>query len=586
MPTKNSKTPQSTTILSNLLTQENLSKILSQIPLSIAIFDEHMNYITASQQWCDNFSLELTPKKLISQNYYQTNNQEQSPKWELLHKKALEGKIISSKHLQAGFDTYISPQGKVNYINWQIIPIRDKNNQTTYTIFTTENINPLKHKTSHLRKRIKQLENLINNDPLTNLPNKNLFLHDLTKQIDSKPLQELTIIYFAITNLANINQFYGPQITDNIILEFSSKLKELMPRTTYRISGKRFSTVLDQKIKEENQTIKNIKKITRQLNKPIIIDNYHIDLQIKSACTNYPKDAQKANELDKAAFIALNQARDENKITTSFSPSLNQKKNERFALETLLKKKNIKNNNFIIYYQPQIDSKTNMVTGLEALLRWKPQESIIPPKTFIPIAEKTGIIEKLGYWVIENVCQTIRTLTQNNNINLPAISINLSPYQFSDPKLSYTILKLMKKYKIKPSQISFEITESAIGQEKEASISQEILKVINKLNKQQIYFSIDDFGTQASNLFRVKDIPFSNLKIDKSFIKPICENPRAKAVVAAIQTLAHGLDANVIAEGVEKENQLYLLQGMGIYNIQGYYYSKPQPIDIIQKHFF
>ena len=571
-------------LLEDILSPQTIEHIFDNSNSAIAILDSNMRYLYASEKWLEDYSIPLNKDDIISKNHYEIFKGEFSLKWLELHKKALKGQKLSSSNLESGFDTYIDSSAKVHYLTWDIFPWENKKNETGGIVILSNNLTPEKQQILRLEKKNKKLEYTLTHDPLTNLPNKNLFFKQVDQRINNTPLEEFTIIYFSITNLPVIHQFYGNHTTDNIIKKFASKLSDSIPSQIYRISGKRFSTIIPHKDKDKVSTIQELRKITKKLNHPLLIDNYHIDMKINSGCAFYPYDANNRESLDNAAYTALEQAKSTNKTTTCFNLKISQLENEKYNLEKLLKEKTIENNNFFIYYQPQINSKTNSVNGLEVLLRWKPQKNLISPKTFIPIAEQTGIIEQLGYYIIEQACNDIIELT-HNNINSLKISINLSPYQFTDPKLASNILNILNEHKVDPSKIEFEITESVLDKENEYTISREIFNTINRLKKHNITFSIDDFGTQASNLYRVKDLPFSNLKIDKSFIRTICEDERTRAVVASIKTLAQGLGANIIAEGIENENQLYLLQGMGINIFQGYYYSKPQPLKNIRKQF-
>ena len=251
-----------------------------------------------------------------------------------------------------------------------------------------------------------------------------------------------------------------------------------------------------------------------------------------------------------------------------YSQELNAAANERLFIENELRI-GLKEKQFVVYYQPQVDSRTHQVVGYEALLRWfHPTEGAIPPDKFIPIAEATGLIVELGEWVLQESCDfAVRLAEQGLENN---ISINLSARQFKDSSLVTTLSKMIIKSGVSAKRLHLELTESMLMGNVEAAITQ-----LHELKALGISISIDDFGTGYSSLSYLKRFPVDILKIDRSFVKDIPEDTNDMEITAAIIAMAQKLKLDVVAEGVETIEQMQFLQNNNCFIVQGYYFSKP-----------
>ena len=281
-------------------------------------------------------------------------------------------------------------------------------------------------------------------------------------------------------------------------------------------------------------------------------------------------DGDNLEALLKNAEAAMNRAKELGiNNYQHYKPAMNARAFEQLTLEHNLRKA-LKQKEFIVYYQPQVDLTANTITGAEALVRWQhPELGMISPAQFIPIAEETGLILPIGEWVLRTACVQAREWTQR--FKMPVrMSVNLSARQFQQQDLVTTIDRSLKDARLEPGMLEIEITESLGMKNPEVT-----LKTLQELKQMGIHIAIDDFGTGYSSLNYLKRFPIETLKIDRSFVGDVPEDPNDAAIVLAIIALAHSLKLSVIAEGVEKKEQLDYLYEHKCDKVQGYFFSPP-----------
>ncbi len=341
---------------------------------------------------------------------------------------------------------------------------------------------------------------------------------------------------------------------------------------TARFGGDEFIVIKE--INTEKDNISDISKNTvNSLGKAWTINNHEFYISVSVGVSIFPIHGTTPQDLIKNADLAMYTAKSNGKNTYAiFNSSMRNDLLEMFKWEKDLVKA-LENDEFKIYYQPQVSAIDETILGAEALIRWNHTErGLISPNEFIPIAEETGLIVNIGEKIIDKTIEQIKHW-KDSNIKVVPISINLSPLQFQQQNLVQYIDNVLQNYNIDPSLVKFEITESTALKDINQTIN--TIKIFNSMG---IEVALDDFGTGYSSLTYLKQLPISSLKIDKAFIRDINSDIREASIVLNIITLAHDLSIKVVAEGVETLDQYTILKDYGCDEIQGYYFGKPMPV--------
>jgi EAL domain-containing protein (putative c-di-GMP-specific phosphodiesterase class I) len=288
-----------------------------------------------------------------------------------------------------------------------------------------------------------------------------------------------------------------------------------------------------------------------------------------------PNDGTDPQTLLKTADMALYRAKEQGRNNYQYYyPNLNASAHERLTLETGLRQA-LERKEFLLHYQPQVDLATGRITGLEALLRWqRPEQGLVPPAKFIPLAEETGLIIPIGEWVLRTACAQGKAW-QTGGFHDIRVTVNISGRQFQQKNLTETVKAILKETGLDHHCLGLELTESVL-QNAETTIA-----VLRELTEIGIDISIDDFGTGYSSLSYLKRFPIRTLKIDQSFVRNLTTNPDDPMIIKAIISLAHSMRLKTIAEGVETEDQLRFLQSLQCDGMQGYLFSRPLPAEEI-----
>ncbi|MBI3447098.1 MAG: EAL domain-containing protein, partial [Magnetospirillum sp.] len=286
----------------------------------------------------------------------------------------------------------------------------------------------------------------------------------------------------------------------------------------------------------------------------------------------YPEDGDNFTTLMKDADTAMYRAKQKGRNTFCFYDShMNDEALDRLKLEEALRRALVRNE-FQLFYQPQIDLQTGLMTGVEALIRWNcPERGLVSPAVFIPVAEESNLISMIGWWVMEEAC---RQLARWRDDGLPGlkVAVNVSGRQFLNHALVECIADLLRQYEVDPSQLEIELTETTVMAEPDRAIEQ-----LNRLRELGIQVSVDDFGTGYSSLSYLKRLPLSTIKVDRSFVRDVNNQSDNAAIVSAILGLADALDMSIVAEGVETEGEETHLRDAGCIKVQGFRYAQPMP---------
>lgn len=423
-----------------------------------------------------------------------------------------------------------------------------------------------------VEQRTEEADHFLWYDALTDLPNRFLFEDRLTQAIEQAKYNKriIAIVLVSINQLKRVYSILGTKYGDAVLREFVSRVKGCLStgETLARFDDE--FAILMATIDKEQQVIELIEKIKSALKKSIKLYDEEILLTISAGISIFPNDCRNAQEALKNASIALEKAKEEGGDNWLFFTSdLTEKSLNRLKMEMDLRRA-IESDEFELHFQPKVDISTGKIIGAEALIRWnKPKVGMISPADFIPLAEETGLIIPLGNWVLRKAFTQCR-LWMDKKRGF-TVGVNLSAHQLREKNFVDKVHQLIKETGVDPNLLEFEVTETILLKDPKESA-----KILSRLRELGIKILIDDFGTGYSSLSYLKSLPLDGLKIDKSFIQGISAKDQGGAeFIVAIVTLAHTLRLKVVAEGVEREEELNLLRLVRCDEAQGFLFGKP-----------
>ncbi|MEK3724956.1 putative bifunctional diguanylate cyclase/phosphodiesterase [Paenibacillus sp. FSL H8-0034] len=437
----------------------------------------------------------------------------------------------------------------------------------------------LQTNTQELVNKNKEIEFHANYDFLTGLPNLRLFSETFQKRIEaaSKHDSSIAVLFIDLDRFKWINDTYGHSVGDYFLKETSKRITHTLKANELgsRIGGDEFILLL---LGYSQETIaEKAEQISTLLSQPLLYEGQEISVTPSIGISLFPENGDSVEILVKHADIAMYRAKEQGRNNYQFyAYEMEDAIVRRAVLENGIRKA-LERNEFILYYQPQIDLETKKIVGLEALVRWiHPEHGLISPVEFIPIAEETGLIVPIGEWILQTACEQAK-LWQVQGFPKLRISVNLSARQVQQKNLVEKISSILQTSELEPELLELEITESI------AMYNEEY--VINKLlslKKIGIKIAIDDFGTGYSSLNYLNKFPIDTLKIDRSFVNQIKNTTDNQEIITTIIVMARNLKLKVIAEGVETVEQLRFLEEQQCNEVQGFYFSKPLTVEGIQ----
>lgn len=412
-------------------------------------------------------------------------------------------------------------------------------------------------------------------DVLTELPNRSNFLNHIDQHIKVNPSSVFALVFFDIDYFKSINDNYGHEVGDEILKRFSENVCSHISDNDVlaRFGGDEFVLML-RSVETELEVMNFISRLSVDLDTSFVIDNDEVFISSSIGVSLYKKDGKSAKTLLKHADIAMYSAKRSGRNCFRFfsketSEKLAREHSISHALHSVIKSKN-KNDELHLLYQPLMNINNNDITECEALIRWRTHDGeIIYPDEFIPLAEKSNVIEKINLLVIDEACKQ-QSEWQKLGINNIRININLSGNKIVFDKVLQQFKHNLKTLNLKASSFGIELTERTINK-----ISQDAIDQLYEIRALGMKISIDDFGTDYSSLIYLKKLPITTLKIDKTFIRGLMNSKEDDALVKTIITLAHSLGLDVVAEGVETSEQLEYLKSHSCNIAQGYYFHKP-----------
>ena len=472
---------------------------------------------------------------------------------------------------------FIARNGKILWLHLSGVGTFDEMGNPTGHRGTTRDVTEIKASEA-------RISYLATRDPLTELPNRLLFNDRLEQGIIAarRKRDKLGVLFLDLDRFKNINDSLGHHIGDLLLKEVSVRMASCIRKgdTLSRLGGDEFVVTLEGLAHAEDAAHVALKIITA-LRRPLCIGGHTLNTSCSIGISIFPDDAEDSRELMKNADTAMYHAKEQGRNNFQFfSQEMNLRAVERHRLETELRVA-LEQGQFILHYQPQADIRDGNLVGIEALIRWQhPQRGLVPPNSFIPVAEESGLIELIGRWALRTACEQIQRW-QTAGLPIVKVAVNISARQFNDPKdFADDVTRLLNSVGLDPRYLELEMTESMLLKNVDENIA-----VLRKLGKLGTSLAVDDFGTGYSSLAYLKQLPIDTLKIDRTFVRDIESDADDAAIIKAIIAMAHSLDLRVTAEGVETQGQLAALRKLRCDQFQGYLISRPVPADEFAQRF-
>jgi diguanylate cyclase (GGDEF)-like protein len=430
---------------------------------------------------------------------------------------------------------------------------------------------------SELKQREKQIRHLAYHDILTGLPNRALFSQRLDRALADARQRgtSVAVVCIDVDYFKNVNDTLGHSAGDAVLKFLADRLQQALGEDDFvaRLGGDEFGIVLVDLDRPEQAT-QLAWRLLSAVSQPIDLQGQQVVSGISMGISSSATDGDQADQLLKNADLALYRAKSDGRGTFRFfAPEMDARAQARRALEMDLRQALIREQ-FELHYQPQLDVNSCEIIAFEALVRWRhPERGLVAPCEFIPTAEETGVIVGLGEWVLRRACED--AIAWPDNIK---VAVNVSAAQFRNHDLADFVARTLKETGLKPERLELEITESLLLRDVEANLA-----TLTELKTVGVRVSMDDFGTGYSSLGNLRSFPFDKIKIDRSFVNDLEQNAESAAIVRAVLGLGRSLGMVTCAEGVETEEQLARLRGEGCAEVQGFYFSKPQPVQEIPR---
>ena len=413
-------------------------------------------------------------------------------------------------------------------------------------------------------------------DPLTNLPNRTQFMSHLETAVQQSVCDNksgFSVLFLDLDRFKIINDGLGHHIGDKLLIAIAERIQaSLRPGDVVaRLGGDEF-TVLIHDVHEESDAVVVAERIQQKLSAPFLLDNYEVYTSASIGIVIYDETHKIPEDLLRNADAAMYRAKDAGKAKYEiFDDEMYVRNINLLKVETDLRRA-IGQKEFRVYYQPIISLETGNIEEFEALVRWKhPRHGLVLPNEFIPISEETGLIVPIGEWVLEEACRQTKEWQDKFSFeNAVSVSVNLSAKQLMHPSLVSKVEEVLDKTGLNPQYLKLEVTETMVMKYSDTSLG-----VLSELNKMGVRLSTDDFGTGHSSLSYLHDYPFERIKIDRSFVSKMSADIKSEAIIRSILMLGNNLEIEVVAEGIETEDQLWQLRSLGCKLGQGFLFSKP-----------
>ncbi len=464
-----------------------------------------------------------------------------------------------------------------NTFEIEVSPLKDRDGELYGIIEVARDITDRLRIEQELRESQSRLYRLAHHDPLTGLPNRLLFRDRLERAIAKarRTGTRLAILFLDLDRFKTVNDTLGHDVGDQLLIEVSRRLQEQCRQsdTVARLGGDEFVFILDD-ISGPPGAAVVARKIMHSLTRPMRIRGHEITVSTSIGIAIFPDDSDDIDGVIKCADTALYQAKDTGRNKYRFYSSDMEHRGNRLGLQEEQLRTALEQRQFVVRYQPQYEAATDRLVGLEALLRWNhPDQGLLGPDRFLPMAEESGMIVHIGRWVLEEVCRQLVQWRQQDLAVVP-VAVNISAQQLADRDFVADVSGCIGQSGLPPELLEIELSEATVMDEANGNLAE-----LERITRLGIRLSVDDFGTGRFSLAVLQKMPLARLKIDTSFTTRIISDRNMAMLVEAIIVLAHSLGLTVLAEGVESREQLEFLRRHQCDQVQGYFLSRPLPPD-------
>jgi diguanylate cyclase (GGDEF)-like protein/PAS domain S-box-containing protein len=546
-----------------------LEQIIDTTPIMINATDRNGKFLFLNSYQSALFGKE--PDLLVGKSVYETLDNALADR-----ERRRNTVIIETGHSIPNYEENYISDGVTLTFHCNKSPLLNKDGQVIGVLTTAVDITARKFAEEHRA-------HLALHDILTGLPNRALLAENMRTTIDDckAKKQSAALLLVDLDRFKVINDTRGHQAGDVMLRQVAERINtELGPSSfAARIGGDEFAIIL-RDTKDAEDVSSRCLQLLANIGKPYRIDDTEQQIGASVGIAMIPDDGFTPDELLRVADLAMYEAKSNGRNGHCFfSPQLNQVAQFNAGVEADLRDA-LDNDEFILEYQPIVDAVTSEYAGLEALLRWQhPVRGRLMPNEFIRVANDSGLINRIGLWVVEAVCRQIADFAREGII-LPHVAVNVSPRQFQSADMCDEILASLRRHAVQPGKLTVEITEELLL-DQSPSLQAQLLK----LRENGVDISIDDFGTGYSSLQYLRDLPAKRLKIDQTFVSRIEHSTADRAIISTISHLAHALAMRVVAEGVETEAQRVLLHAAGCDELQGYLFGRPLTVEQLRTLF-
>ena len=543
---------------------ERLAQVIDTVPAMISATDRdgHFLFVNAYQSSLAG----ADPLDLVGREIDVLFGEEHGGRSRALDRKVLE----AGAALPSFEEDIVDRAGAKRVFLTTKSPLRDRIDHIVGVVTSSLDITDRKRAEAHLL-------HLAHHDALTDLPNRTLLRDRLRREVGRarRGDRPFALHLVDLDGFKGVNDVLGHAVGDKFLKGVAQRLRTVVAETdtVARLGGDEFA-ILQTHVTRSEDAAELARKVIDTVSEPFMFAGERVSSSASIGITIHPSDGADAHELLKNADLAMYRAKaDGGNVFRFYAADMNTRAREAVLLDAELREA-IAQDQFVLYYQPQVDLRTDRIIGAEALLRWRhPVRGLVGPGEFLARAEENGLIVPINEWVLREACREAKSWQR---VGMPPlrIGVNLSPVQFRKQSVPLLVTKILGETGLEPWRLDLELTENIVMQDTD--------KIANDLQQLQdlgVGISIDDFGTGYSSLNYVKRFPVDRLKIDQCFVRNIASDLNDAAIVRAIVSLGHSLELEVVAEGVETEEQLSLLRAEGCDEVQGYHFGKPMPAE-------